>query len=117
MNWTRVLSAEELPEGERRVVDVEDHSILLIRYQGEVFAMQSKCPHLGGLLAGGKISDDGAIVCPLHRSAFDMRTGDVKAWVPWPPGVGKVLGAVSRKKALPVYPTRVDAEGIWIGLD
>lgn len=116
MNWIRVLSQQELPEGERRLVKVEDRSILLIHHQGALYAMASACPHMGAGLIKGKITDDGAIVCPLHHSVFDLKTGDVVSWSPWPPGVGKVLGLVSREKALAVFPTRVEAGNIWIGL-
>ncbi|RZN43931.1 MAG: Rieske (2Fe-2S) protein [Methanophagales archaeon ANME-1-THS] len=117
MNWIRVLSEQELPEGERKVVEVEGRLILLIHREGEVYATSSNCPHMGGPLVKGSISPDGAIICPWHHSAFDIRTGDVKEWSPRPPGVGKVLGIISRKKALTVYPTRVEGGSIWVGLE
>ena len=116
MNWIKVLPAAQLPEGERQVVKVQDHSILLIHEQGKVYAMLSACPHMRLPLKGGKITDDEAIVCPFHRSAFDLNTGDVKTWSPWPPGVGKMLGAVAREKALRVFPTRIAEGSVWIAL-
>ena len=117
MNWIRVLSEQDFPEGERKVVEVESKSILLLHHEGEVYAMTSKCPHMGAPLVKGRISSDGAIICPWHHSAFDLRTGDVKEWSPWPPVVGKVLGIISRKKTLLVYPTRVEKGSIWVGLE
>ncbi len=117
MNWIKVLPAAQLPEGERQVVKVQDHSILLIHDQGKVYAMLSACPHMRLPLKGGKITADEAIVCPFHRSAFDLNTGDVKAWSPWPPGVGKMLGAVTREKALRVFPARIAEGSVWIALD
>lgn len=117
MNWIKVLAQEELPEGERRVVKVQDRSILLIRHRGEIYALASSCPHMGGNLKGGKIMEDGTIVCPLHHSAFYLRTGEVKEWAPWPPGIGSVLGAISQKKPLPIFPTRVAEGSIWVGLE
>ena len=122
MNWIKVLPAAELPEGGRQVVNVQDHSILLIHENGKVYAMLSACPHMRLPLKGSKITEDEAgtglaIVCPFHRSAFDLDTGDVKAWSPWPPVVGKMLGSVSREKALRVFPTRISEGSIWIDLD
>ena len=116
MNWIRVLSEQELPEGERKVVEVAGKSILLLHHKGGVYAMNNNCPHMGAPLVKGTISPDGAIICPRHHSAFDIRTGDVKEWSPWPPVAGKVLGLISREKALPVYPTRVEEGSILVGL-
>ncbi len=117
MKWIDVAEDARLKEGEREVVEVEGKSILLIRHRGEVYAIGARCPHMGAPLKNGRIADDGSIVCPLHRSAFDLRTGDVKEWTPWPPAVGKVLGAVRREHALPVYPVRVEDGRIWIGIE
>jgi nitrite reductase/ring-hydroxylating ferredoxin subunit len=117
MDWIKVLPQDELPDGQRRVVQVEGHPVLLLRRQGQIYAVDDTCPHMGASLEAGKITEDGAIVCPRHHSAFDLRTGEVKEWTPWPPGVGRLLGTVSREKALAVYPTRVDKDGIWVGVE
>jgi nitrite reductase/ring-hydroxylating ferredoxin subunit len=117
MNWVKVLPQDELDEGERCVVKIGERSILLIHHQGQIHAMESACPHMRLPLKGGKLTEDDAIVCPWHHSAFDLRTGDVKDWSPWPPGVGRVLGAISREKALPVFPTKVEEGSVWVGLE
>lgn len=49
-----------------------------------------------------------------RQSAFDLRSGDVKDWSPWPPGVGRLLRATSRQKVLPVFPARVEEGSIWV---
>ena len=117
MNWHKVLPETDLPEGSRHVVKVQDHSILLIHEEGTIYAMVSACPHMRLPLKGAKITDSETITCPFHHSAFDLKTGDVKAWSPWPPVVGKMLGSVSREKALHVFQTRVADGHIWIGLE
>jgi nitrite reductase/ring-hydroxylating ferredoxin subunit len=116
MDWIKVLPQNDLPEGQRRVVQARGRLILLLHHQGQIYAVDNVCPHMGSSLEAGKITEDGTIVCPRHHSAFDLRTGEVKEWAPWPPGVGRLLGAVSKEKALPVYPTRVDEDSIWVGL-
>jgi nitrite reductase/ring-hydroxylating ferredoxin subunit len=115
MNWTKVLSRDELAEGQKRTVEVAGQTILLVQHKGELHAVNNTCPHMGGSLVGGKITEEGTVVCPRHRSVFDLRTGEVKEWAPWPPGVGRVLGAVSKQKPLPVYPTKVEEGAIWVG--
>jgi len=111
-----VLPDNELPEGEREVVKVDDRSILLIHEEGQIYAIASACPHMRLPLKEGKV-EGGLITCPWHHSAFDLRTGDVKDWSPWPPAVGKMLGALSREKALPVFPTKIEDGAIWVGIE
>jgi nitrite reductase/ring-hydroxylating ferredoxin subunit len=110
------MDEKELVEGERQVVDVDGQSILLLRHKGRVYALASACPHMRLPLKGGKV-EDGTLVCPWHHSAFDLETGDVKDWSPWPPAVGRLLGAISREKALPVFPVRITEGSIWIERD
>ena len=116
MKWFKALAEDELPEGSREVVQVDEQSVLLIRHEGRIYACASACPHMGQSLKGAKIEGD-TITCPRHHSAFDLRTGDVKAWSPWPPAVGRMLGALSREKALPVYSTKVEEGSIWVGIE
>jgi nitrite reductase/ring-hydroxylating ferredoxin subunit len=116
MGWTKVLEVEALSPGARQVVKVGDRAILLLNHEGQYHAVDNACPHLKLSLKKGKITPDGAIVCPWHRSAFDLCTGNAKEWTPWPPGVGKVLGVISKEKALPVFPTRVEEGSIWVDI-
>lgn len=111
MSWYKAMKSKELSEGDVTVVTLNDQKVLLARYQGQAYATASDCPHMGANLGRGKISEDGAIVCPLHHSAFDLATGNVKEWSPWPPVVGKVLGAVKHENALQTYPVR-EADGV-----
>lgn len=116
MNWIKVLAQDELPEGERKVVQANDHTLLLLRHEGQVYAIASRCPHMRLPLKGGKV-EAGTITCPWHHSAFDLQSGDVKDWSPWPPAVGRMLGALSREKALPTFPTKVEEGSIWVGIE
>lgn len=116
MEWVEAIAQAELPEGSRQVVQLGERSILLIHQAGRIYALASSCPHMGAPLEKGTVTDDGTIVCFRHHSAFDLATGDVKEWSPWPPAVGRVLGMVSREKALPVYPTKVEDGRIWVGI-
>ena len=115
MEWVETILEDKLAEGERQVVKVGGHSVLLIRHDGQIYAIDSACPHMRLPLKGGKIHDH-TITCPWHRSAFDLDSGDVKDWSPWPPAVGRMLGALSREKALLVFPTRVEQGKIWVGI-
>ncbi len=117
MSWTKVLSVDTLVSGSRQVVKVGNRNILLLNHEGQLYAMDNACPHLKLPMKNGKVTEDGAIVCPWHRSGFDLRTGEVKEWSSWPPGVGKALGIISREKALPVFPIRVEEGSIWVDVE
>jgi nitrite reductase/ring-hydroxylating ferredoxin subunit len=114
MSWTKVLSVEALSDGKREVVKIGSKSILLLNYESQIYAIDNACPHLNLSMKKGKLTEDGAIICPWHRSAFDLRTGNVKEWTPWPPVVGNVLGKISSQKALAVFPVRVEENSIWV---
>jgi nitrite reductase/ring-hydroxylating ferredoxin subunit len=117
MNWKKVLSKDELRSGSKLAMQVGGRRILMIHHGDQYYAVDSKCPHWGLPLDLGRVTDDCSLVCPWHRSAFDLSTGDVKAWAPWPPGLGRVIGMTSRRKVLPTFPTRVDEEGnVWVYL-
>ncbi|GBF81665.1 Rieske (2Fe-2S) protein [Aphanothece sacrum] len=117
MSWTKVLAADALSPDSREVVKVGNRNILLLNHQGRLYAVDNICPHLKISLKKGKITEDGAIVCPMHRSAFDLTTGEVKTWTPWPPVVGNVLGMISQEKPLPVFPVKVEEGSIWIDIN
>ncbi len=34
-----------------------------------------------------------------------------------PPGVGRLVGALSRQKTLPTFPTRISEDSIWVDLE
>ncbi|WP_287129269.1 Rieske (2Fe-2S) protein [Candidatus Cyanaurora vandensis] len=116
MNWVKVLPQSELTPDARKVVTVGQRKILLLQHGGQVYAMDNGCPHLKLPLKGGKIQD-GALVCPFHRSAFDLKTGNVKAWSTFPPLVGSLLGAISTEKPLTVYPVRMEGGSIAVGVE
>lgn len=114
MAWAPTLSLLELKQSQRHKMTINHQSILLLWHQDTVHAIQSQCPHLKLPLMKGTLTDDCAIICPFHKSAFDLKTGDVACWSPWPPVVGKLLGQISKEKQLKVYPTRIENEMIYI---
>jgi nitrite reductase/ring-hydroxylating ferredoxin subunit len=117
MNWIEVSSVEGLPEGERQVVEVGDKEILVLNHQGTIYALGNVCTHMGARMVKGKVTDEGTLVCPRHHTVFELETGEVVEWAPWPPVVGKVLGAVSQEEPLPSYETRVEEGTIFVGVE
>lgn len=58
-----------------REVKVNGKRICLIRHGEKISAIDARCPHAGGPLAGGHLNEAGEVVCPWHRFAFSSTTG------------------------------------------
>ena len=54
---------------------VAGRRLCLLKNQGKWYAMNAKCPHANGPMAAGFINEEGKIVCPWHRFAFELKTG------------------------------------------
>jgi NADPH-dependent 2,4-dienoyl-CoA reductase/sulfur reductase-like enzyme/nitrite reductase/ring-hydroxylating ferredoxin subunit len=61
--------------GETLLGHVGDQDVLLVRSQGEIFAIDAHCSHYHGPLAEGLVVGHG-IRCPWHHACFDLRTGE-----------------------------------------
>ncbi len=66
---------EEFAEGCRRVVRAEGRRIAIFRVDGELFALDDACPHMGASLADGRV-DGRRVVCAWHGWSFDLVTGE-----------------------------------------
>ncbi len=70
-----VGSPDDFAEGELRGVEVGGEAIVVGRVDGELYAIGGICTHRHARLEDGEL--DGAVVmCPLHNSGFDIRTGE-----------------------------------------
>lgn len=77
-DWTAVLYAEALRDGDPTGVDAGGASVLLLRRGEEIFAIGSRCTHAGGPLAEGDVDTAACTVtCPWHQSVFRLDTGEV----------------------------------------
>lgn len=56
-------------------VKLGGRKLCLLRYNGIWYATDARCPHANGPLEHGFVSDQGQLVCPWHRYAFDLKTG------------------------------------------
>jgi 3-phenylpropionate/trans-cinnamate dioxygenase ferredoxin component len=81
-----MCSAEELAEGEMRLIEVNGEKIGVFNCGGELLAIEDRCSHDDGPLAEGEFDAETCTVeCPRHGSLFDLRTGKPKtlpAYVP-----------------------------------
>jgi NADPH-dependent 2,4-dienoyl-CoA reductase/sulfur reductase-like enzyme/nitrite reductase/ring-hydroxylating ferredoxin subunit len=71
---TKGVSADDFT-GETLLGHVGDQDVLLVRSEGETFAIDAHCSHYHGPLAEGLVVGHG-IRCPWHHACFDLRTGE-----------------------------------------
>lgn len=115
MAWKETsIYVDQLKKNERETAVIDGTKLLFIFHDDKIHAVQAHCPHLKLPLAKGKINDDCELVCPFHKSAFDLNTGEVKCWSPWPPALGTLLGKLSKPKDLRIYPTRIEENQIFV---
>lgn len=93
MRSVRVARADEIPPGERKIVEIGGRSIGVFNIDGEYFALRNRCPHQGAPLCAGlrfasltasrpgeyDYSPNAEIIrCPWHGWEFEIRTG--RSW-------------------------------------
>ena len=61
-------------EGHAVRVTAGGQPIAVFRVGGQLFALDARCPHVGGPLDRGPVAGT-QVTCPLHGSIFDVRDG------------------------------------------
>lgn len=70
----RVGAADEIPEGERRLVEQGGLSVGVFHHAGRWYALRNRCLHRGGPVATGPL-DGGVLTCPWHGFRYDITSG------------------------------------------
>lgn len=64
-----------IPKGEGRNFLAQGQEVAVFHTrEGQLFAVQARCPHRDGPLADGLVGGT-TLICPLHNWKFDLRTG------------------------------------------
>ena len=116
MGWEKAIALKTLQEAGRITLTLNQQKLLLIWHDHQLYITQAQCPHLKLPLKKGTITEQCALVCPFHKSTFDLHTGSVVSWSPWPPVVGPLLAKVSCPKPLKIYESRVDGDDIYVNI-
>ena len=75
MSFVEVAKTTDITNGQMIAVNIEGKEILVINYDGKYFAINGRCPHMGGELVKGKLEGK-IITCPRHGAQFDVTTGN-----------------------------------------
>ena len=115
------------------VVNGLDIIIFASRDGQRLDAFANACPHLGSPFDLATVErkpvihdegrkDDGTgdgcvdcIVCPVHRTAFEIQSGNVRGdWCPYPPILGGVMGYVKPKTNLVKFACRLRGKNVEV---
>ena len=99
-DFTQAALTTDLAPGEKKLVHIGIEWILLANIEGEYLAVDGKCTHSNVVLSRGQLYGE-EVTCPLHKSIFNIRTGEV------------IVGPASRP--LKVFTVRIDGEHVLIG--
>ena len=72
--FQRAGTIQELRTKGRLVVRGAHRPILIIEDQGQLFALDNRCPHMGFPLDRGSV-EDSILTCHWHHARFDLASG------------------------------------------
>ena len=72
--YQTVAKVGSIPEGEGRAFPVNGQLIAVFRRDGEYFAINDACPHMGASLSAGYL-DGVEVICPWHAWRFCVTDG------------------------------------------
>ena len=96
-----VAGEDELADGERLFLEIDELEIVLFKISGKIFAIEDICSHDDGPLGDGNLNEY-EVVCPRHGARFDVRTGKASS--------------LPATVDIPSYPVRIKNGQIEIGL-
>jgi nitrite reductase/ring-hydroxylating ferredoxin subunit len=75
--WTDVAAEPDLEPDQPKRVTAGRVPVVVVKHEGEVYALSATCVHAGGPLDEGEVTSDGCIRCPWHASTFKLAGGEV----------------------------------------
>jgi nitrite reductase/ring-hydroxylating ferredoxin subunit len=82
IGFQKAANKKDIKEGGLLGVELEGNRIVLVRVNGQVFAIDAVCSHKGAPLEEGKLEGFN-LTCPWHYAVFDVRNGKVSDRTVW----------------------------------
>ena len=98
--YVKVAQTDQIPAGEKMLVELESELILLVNLDGSYHAVDAVCSHANARLSTGQVNGE-EVECGFHGSVFSVRTGEALC--------------LPATENLAVYPVRVEGNDILIG--
>jgi nitrite reductase/ring-hydroxylating ferredoxin subunit len=72
--WTHAASLAEVMKLGVHTAAINSHVLALFLHEGEIYAVDNRCPHMGFPLDRGSVHD-GILTCHWHHARFDLCSG------------------------------------------
>jgi nitrite reductase/ring-hydroxylating ferredoxin subunit len=72
--YQRIATVAEVTEIGLHTVQLNGHVVVLVHNEGDIYALDNRCPHMGFPLDRGSVQD-GILTCHWHHARFDLCTG------------------------------------------
>ena len=119
MDWKELASVEEVPIGKMKKFAVGPLEITVARTEKGIYAFGDRCPHMNAPLHEGKIDED-CVVCPLHKTKFELATGrrmsDPKIPIPKALKMGAMMANI-RTHDLQTFSLKEEGGRILVNID
>lgn len=73
-DYVRAAKLTEVKEAGLKAVTVKDRVVLLVHHEGQLFALDNRCPHMGFPLERGSVKR-GLLTCHWHHARFELCSG------------------------------------------
>lgn len=103
MEYIKVCSLAELPNGSQKIVECGPHKVALFHFNNEITAIANACLHKAGPLGLGLVEkkyDGMYVTCPWHGWEYNIKTGSA------PPGY---------EDQQAVYEVKIEGDDIFLG--
>jgi nitrite reductase/ring-hydroxylating ferredoxin subunit len=97
--YVKIAEAKAVLKNQMQVFKAKGQEILVVNVEGELFAIENRCSHMGYPLFFGSFEGD-VLTCGFHSAKFNVKTG-------------KSLGPVT-SEPLKTFPVKIQNSSIFI---
>ncbi len=98
--WLCAGPVSEVQKEGSKVVHLDGNTIALFAHEGQIYAVDNRCPHLGFPLHRGTVKDC-VLTCHWHQARFDLKSGGT--FDQWADDVRS-------------FPTEVRGQEVWVDM-
>ncbi|WAI00546.1 Rieske (2Fe-2S) protein [Methanogenium organophilum] len=113
--FIEVFTTTDIQDGAMKKGIIGDREILIARVGDRYYAADNRCPHMGGDLSSGTLTET-VVTCPRHHSQFDLRSGTAIRWTDWSGIKLSVAKFVKSPRTLKTHEVKVEGESILVKL-